>query len=139
MAYSFQLRYATFLALSRNLISIFQKQHDNSLKSDGESTCRCILSGKFTDHLIITSATCQQSRQIHPSLLQKWFLYSKTCPRTSVGSNFTLKSASFALSTLEMIISMLSAVFSSRNPASFSLQITDSINIRVDLHRRVSR
>ena len=42
--------------------------------------------------------------------------------RTSVGSNFTLKSASFALSTLEMIISMLSAVFSSRNPASFSLQ-----------------
>src|SRR5699024_11039997 len=45
-----------FLPSCRLLLSPCEEEHDNTLKADGESYRRGILTGKFADHLIIASA-----------------------------------------------------------------------------------
>src|SRR5699024_4081708 len=50
-----------FLFCAGNLKSFFHQQHNNTLKSDGKSGCRCRCTCKFSDHLVVASAAAYAS------------------------------------------------------------------------------
>src|SRR5699024_9802966 len=52
------------LCCSRNLVSSFQKKHDDSFKTNGKTAGRGVLAGKFADHLVVPSAASHRTAEL---------------------------------------------------------------------------
>ena len=83
----------------RNFEPALHQKQDNTLKSDGKTTCRHIVACEFSNHLVVSSTAAAGCTKLRHCDLKNGSGIIAHCRATSVGSKTSVNSAFFVALT----------------------------------------